>query len=903
MSENVSVNSMISHYRITAKIGAGGMGEVYRAHDSRLDREVAIKILPSEVAKDHDRLERFEQEAKSTSALNHPNILTVYDIGEQDGVPFIVSELLEGEELRDRLNDGVLPLRKTIDFAQQIVSGVSAAHERGITHRDLKPENLFITKDDRVKILDFGLAKLRQPAASSKGSEDATKKALTDPGVVMGTVGYMSPEQVRGSAADHRSDIFSFGVILYEMLSGQRAFGGESVIETMHSILKEDVPDLEDSGIRVPPALEKLMRRCLEKKPEHRFHSAHDLGFALDAVASPTSSSGSALTVAAKAVRDVPDSASSKWLGGVVWLAAAALLVSTVVLATLYFRRVEPSAQTIRFAVLPPDKNSFNEGFAISPDGSAIVFTARNSTGVTSLWIRSLDSIDARPLAGTDGAAFPFWSPDGRTVAFFSTGKLRRIDASGGPSQSIADVSNDPRGGIWTPDGTIIFAPNTLSPLVRVPASGGAVTEVTKLNDELAQTSHRWPSLLPDGKHFLFFGRGGVVEKQGIYVTSLDDPQPTFVVASPVSAKYADVDSNGYLLFVREGTLMAQRFDTARLALSGEAIPLVDNLLIFPGEIGPTAFSAFSVSGGRLIYRSGDQQTTRLTWFDREGKNLGAINEPAGYHEPILSKDGTKVLYGRNEVSGPQDIFMQDLSRGGVTRLTFDPASDTTAIFSPDESQIIFFTNRNTTQAIYRKSASGAGSDELVWADPLGAYPDSWSQDGKYIICDKNGGSRTKVDLWILPMTGEQPYAYLATQFEEAHAQFSPDGRWVLYTSTESGRPEVYVQSFPIGAGKWQISTGGGDQAHWRADGKEIFYFALDNNLMAVPTVASGTTIEFGRPQALFLASTPISGITDDRNSYAPSRDGQRFLLTTLVDPASAQPLAVVLNWAEAVKK
>src|SRR5687768_8328742 len=792
MTESLSPNSIFSHYRIVSKIGSGGMGEVYRARDERLDRNVAIKTLPANFADHQDRLDRFKQEAKATSALNHPNILTVYDIGDHDGTPFIVSELLEGEELRDRLDEGPIPIRKTIDYAQQIVGGLSAAHERGITHRDLKPENLFITRDDRIKILDFGLAKLRERTPDMHGSEDATKRALTDPGVVMGTVGYMSPEQVRGQSADSRSDIFSFGVILYEMLTGRRAFSGDSVIETMHSILKEDVPDLDESGVRIPPALEKLMRRCLEKKPEHRFHSAHDLGFALDAIASPTSSSGSGLTMAAQSISDVATDRRPDWLSHAAWLAAALFLISTIILGSLYFRRAEPQGQTMRFVITPPDKNTLSEGFALSPDGSSVVFVARDAAGDTSLWIRPLTSVDARQLQGTNGAAFPFWSPDSKAIGFFANGKLRKIDASAGPAQSLADASTDTRGGTWAPDGTIIFAPNTLTPLMRVASSGGTASELTKLDASIAQTSHRWPTMLPDGRHFLFFGRGGPVERQGIYVASLDDPTPKLILVSNVMGAYTQAEGVGYLLFIRERALMAQRFDADRLELSGEAVPLLQGVLAFPGEVGPTGYAAFSVSAGNLLYRTGDQQSTRLTWHDRTGKPLEAINEPAGYHEPSLSKDGTKVLYGRNDGSGPQDVFLQDLSRGTSTRLTFDPASDSAALLSPDGAQVVFFSNRGATQGLYRKSASGAGSDEVIFTDTSGVYPDSWSSDGRYIIYDKNGGPQTKVDLWVLPITGDKkPFPYLVTEFEEAHAQFSPDSRWVAYASTESGKAEI----------------------------------------------------------------------------------------------------------------
>jgi serine/threonine protein kinase/Tol biopolymer transport system component len=893
----------LGRYEIRSLIGAGGMGEVYRANDPKIGRDVAIKVLPSDFASNSERVQRFEREAQAAGGLNHPNILGIYDVDSQDGTYFVVSELLVGSELRDRLNEGPLPLRKTVDYAQQIVSGLAAAHERGIAHRDLKPENIFITSEDRVKILDFGLAKMREGKTDVHGSEDATRKALTDPGVVMGTVGYMSPEQVRGSASDHRSDIFSFGVILYEMLTGRRAFGGESVVETMHSILKDDVPDLDESGVRIPPPLEKLMRRCLEKKPEHRFHSAHDLGFALDAVASPTTSSGSGLTTVAQSISEDTAGGQSPWLTRAAWIAAGILLVSTLIFAGLYLRREQPRKQTVRFGVVPPEKTFFTESFALSPDGQAIAFVTRGTAGETSLGVRPLVSVEARQLPGTEGASFPFWSPDSRTIGIFAGAKLKKIEAAGGPAQTLADASSDPRGGTWAPDGTIIFSPHTTSPLVRVAASGGPVSEVTTLDADAGQTSHRWPSILPDGKQLLYFGRGGAPQIQGIYGTSIESRQPKLIIASAVMGTFAMVEGDGYLLFVREGTLMAQRFDPGKLELLGEAAPMIENLLSFPGEVGPTAYAAVSVAAGNLIYRTGDQQTTRLIWYDRSGKALETITEPGGYHELSLSKDGSKVLFGRNEGAGPQDVYLQDLSRGNATRLTFDPESDNTAVLSPDEKQVVFFSNRLGKNGFYRKSASGAGSDELVMTDENGAYPDSWSSDGKYLLYERNGGTRTKVDLWILPMTGEaKPFPYLETPFEEAHAQFSPDGRWIAYASNESGRPEVYIQSFPIGGGKWQISTTGGDQPQWRADGKELFYIAPDRGLMAVG-IAEGTTMEVGRPAGLFQTVMPVSGITDDRNNYVPSKDGQRFLVNTLADTGNLQPLIMVLNWAGELKR
>ena len=492
------------------------MGEVYRARDVRLDREVAIKILPAHYASDPDRLKRFEQEARATSALNHPNILTVYDIGTHGGSPYIVSELLEGEELRDRLDVGQIPLRKAIDYAQQIVSGLSAAHEKGIVHRDLKPENLFITKDDRVKILDFGLAKLRGNSGDTQGSEDATRKAITNPGVVMGTVGYMSPEQVRGQSTDQRADIFSFGVILFEMLTAKRAFHRESVVETMHAILKDDAPDLDGDASRVTPALDKIMRRCLEKKPEHRFHSAHDLGFALEALASPSSSSGSGLTTAASEV--VAGTTTSTWSSRLPWIAAAAFsLVAVAVLLFTYFKSPSSAGATaVRLSFNAPSNLSFNDvqqdAAVISPDGKKIVFTATSSDGKSLLYVRNLDSSDATLLPGSDNAVEPFWSPDSRSVAFGSNGKLKRSDLAGGNAQVLCDAARL-TGGTWNNSGVIVFVPDYRLQLMQVSAQGGE-PQVLPMNAVARQDERQInPIFLADGREFLFRRQTGSVQE------------------------------------------------------------------------------------------------------------------------------------------------------------------------------------------------------------------------------------------------------------------------------------------------------------------------------------------------------------------------------------------------------
>jgi len=710
---------------------------------------------------------------------------------------------------------------------------------------------------------------------------------------------------VLGHSVDQRSDIFSFGAILYEMLTGMRAFGGESIVELMHAILKDEVPEAEDSGAKIPPALDKLMRRCLEKKPEHRFHSAHDLGFAIDALSMPTSLSGSGMTLAASAA--VVGAKASPWRTRVPWAIAAFFLLALVVLSTFYFRKTEVRSETMRFSLAPPEKTSFTEAAAISPDGQQIAFVTISGSGVTSLWVRPNATVTPRQLAGTEGASFPFWSPDSRTLGFFAGGKLRKIEAAGGPIQTIADASVDPRGGAWMADGTIVFSPSTQSPLMRISSSGGAPTPATVLNAEIGQTSHRWPSLMPDGKHFVYFGRGGVTEKQGLYVGSIGSTESKFIIETSTMGGYAETEGKGYLLFVRESTLMAQPFDPARFELSGEAVPLVQGILSFPSEIGPTAFVSFSAVGGRLVYRIGDQQTTRLTWYDRTGKSMGNITDAGGYHEPVISLDGSKVLFGRggtsNESTTSQDIHVLDLSRGNTTRLTFTTGQEASSVFSPDGGQIVFYSNRDGNNSLYRKSSNGSGSDELLINGTASPYPCSWSRDGKYLLYEMDGGPRTKVDLWILPMVGDRtPILYLQTEFIEAHGQFSPDGRWIAYTSDESGRAEVYIQSFPISGGKWQVSNAGGDQPQWRGDGKELFYLAADRTLMSA-AISGTSSLEVGRPESLFQTAVPLTGITDDRNNFSPTQDGQRFVINSLADAENSQPLILVLNWAAELKR
>ncbi len=900
-------NTKLGRYEIVSLIGAGGMGEVYLARDPKINRDVAIKVLPAAFSADTDGLRRFEQEAQAAGAISHPNILAIHDVDTHDGSPYVVSELLEGETLRAQLNGTALPTRKAIDYAMQIAHGLAAAHERGIVHRDVKPENIFITKDGRVKILDFGIAKLIERRDGNEAHTDVPTQMLnTDPGTVMGTVGYMSPEQVRGRPIDHRTDIFSFGAVLYEMLSGRRAFRGDSAADTISAILKEDPPELSETNKNINPGLDRVVRRCLEKSREERFHSASDLAFALEAL-SDTQGSGATTIAATRATTEAPGSGfRRKLLDRLGWIAAAVFLASTLALAAAYFRRAQPRVETVRFTMLAPEKTNYSESLALSPDGRRLAFAVRSSGG-KSLWVRALDSVEARELPGTEGAEFPFWSPDSRSIGFFAGNKLKKIDVAGGSPQTLAEASADPRGGAWGTDGTILFTPNFTSPLLKVSAAGGMAEPVTELDGSREQTSHRWPSFLPDGRHFLYFARARRKDAEGVYVGSLDSKERNFLLNTNLLAAYVPASGTAadHLLFIRDKTLMAQPFDVGKLQLIGEPSVVAEGVLNFPEEGGPTGYAAFSASAnGHLSYLPGSVSLTQMGWFDRAGKSLGSVGSQGLFSEIWQSPDGKRVTFGRADLQSP-DIWLIDLVRGTMSRFTFDAAADACPLWSADGSRIFFSSNRDGGKFhLYQKISSGAGNDELLLKTDYNAFADDWlSEKAGELLLYESDSPKTRYDLWVLPLTGERkPYPFLQTEFNETHSQFSPDGRFVAYVSDESGRAEVYVQSFPAAGGKWQISTGGGDQPQWRRDGRELFYIAPDKTLMAVP-IAAGNSFEPGSPVALFATSIPLGSLTADRNHFVVAADGQRFLINNLVDEGSKQPITLVLNWATDLKR
>ncbi len=898
----IDSGTRLSHYEIISRIGAGGMGEVYRATDTRLNRKVAIKILPASFANDEDRLRRFEQEALATSALNHPNILTVHDFGAHDGSPYIVAELLEGEELRTLLNQGAVASRKAIEYATQIASGLAAAHAKAIVHRDLKPENIFITTDGRVKILDFGLAKLAHPKlAAGASSEVATQKAITDPGTVMGTVGYMSPEQVRGQEADHRSDIFSFGVILYEMLRGRRTFSGESAIEVMNAILKEEPEELTETNAKISPALERIVHRCLEKKPERRFQSTSDLCFAIEALSMP---SGPRLDTAAPfpAVAERGGWARLFGDGRLAWVVAAVAVVALLAsLIIAQFHHSPMNAQAIRFSLSAPEEGVGFQSTSVSPDGRHVAFVT-TARGKLAIWVRALDSLTAQALPGTeDVVLFPFWSPDSRSLGFLTGAKLKTISVSGGAPQVVCDTTAL-GGGAWNPEGVIIFG--TDSGLMRVSATGGTATTLTTVDQGRQETGHHWPVFLPDGRHFLVCVRSLQLEHRGIYVGSLEGSALRRISPAYSSPAFALGPDGEYLLFARDRALMAQAFDTAKLSLIGEPFRLADQMRYNPDN--GRAFFSVSQNGVLVYDTSPFNRNTQLVWVDRVGKQLDVAVPPGGsYGRFRLSPDEKGIAFDQADPeSGSRDLWVRDLQRGSTQKLTFDPANDSHPIWSPDGSRIAWGSNRGGRFGIYEKPASGAGQDELLLVGDTQisqTMPRDWSADGHFLIYTQVD-TKTYVDVWAARIDGDRkPFPLLQSPYLESQPSLSPDGRWLAYTSNESGKYEVYVTTFPNTGTKSLISTAGGMQPHWRRDGKELYYVAADNRLMAV-AVQGVASFEAGVPQPLFDIRM-AAGLLLNVDFYNVSATGQRFLVNTPAGDAAPRALTVLVNWTAEVRK
>ncbi len=901
---SLSPNTTLAHYTIISKIGAGGMGEVYRARDTRLDREVAIKILPSHFANDTDRLRRFEQEARATSALNHPNILTVYDIGTHENTPYIVAELLEGEELRVPLNDGALSERKAIDYGQQIAHGLAAAHGKGITHRDLKPENLFVTTDGRIKILDFGLAKLSEPGAVAIGSEDATRKVLTNPGTVMGTVWYMSPEQVRGQIADHRSDIFSFGTILYEMLGGQRPFQRDTTAETMTAILKEEPADLRATGINFNPALEKIYQRCLEKKQEQRFHSAHDLAFALEALSTVSGSR----TPPTTATPVPPETGVGRLFDNVklAWLVAGVLLIGLLAALPFAIGRFRQTSLTtspvVRYDVFPANKATLAlvrwPGIAVSPDGSTLAYVA-TSNGIANLYIRKRDDTEARVLAGTEGASDPVFSPNGRWIAFIADFTLKKVPVDG-PVSTVIKVG-DARGISWANDDTLIYSPESAGGLAEISANGGEPKQVSKLDESKKERTHRWPQVLPGGKAVIFtvgtLDTPDSYERSNIEAIILATGERRIVLQGASMARYV---STGHLVFARGGGLYAQGIDVGTLAIRGKAEPILQ------GVAGDETTGAvhFSVADdGTLVYVPGGPGSNqrRLFWADRTG-NFLPINIPAAQYNDIrFSPDGSRVALLTGS-SGSGDVWVYDLARASSTRLTFN-LSNASPVWSQD-GKTIYYTEihsaADTKSNLLRKPADGSQEAEVVTSVQLTAYIKALMPDGSSAILDyqMNTNSGDIIQLALQP--NAQLKRLLNTRFNEYAAALSPDGRWLAYQSNESGRPEIFVRDVSETAGRWPISTDGGEEPHWSHDGHELYY-RNGGSFMSV-SIDAGSAFKVGTPKELFKGVYDLrsnSGVTYD----VDPKGGRFLMIRTIEDSSAPSPVRVVLNWFSELRR
>jgi serine/threonine protein kinase len=900
-------------YEIISPLGAGGMGEVYRAKDTRLDRTVAIKVLPSHLSSNPELKQRMEREAKAISALQHANICTLHDIGSQDGTDFLVMEYLEGQTLADRLAKGALPLEQVLKTAVEIAQALEKAHQQGIIHRDLKPANIMLTKAG-AKLMDFGLAKpgLAKPELSitSQGmgaftpstptmnlaSLTAAVSPLTQKGSIVGTFQYMAPEVLQGAEADARSDLFSFGCVLYEMITGRRAFEGKSQLSVFTSILEKDPEPITTSQPLAPLLLDRVVRACLAKDPADRMQSAHDVTMDLR-------------WIAESALEESAGSSSQFKKSWAAW--AAGLLLAFIAIAGFAGYRWARSSEnltSIHAEIPPPDKFSMDTtGDAggmpvLSPQGDKIAFVAHTGENKL-LWVRSLSSDAAQALQGTSGAAHPFWSPDGSYIGYFAGGKLMKIPAAGGPIASLANAPN-PRGGSWGND-VIVFAPDFQGVLEKVSAQGGAATPATVL-DKIKHSTHRWPWFLPDGKHFIFLATshaGGDAKLNGIYFGSVDSTESRLVLATESAAQYA----SGYLLYQANTALVAHPFDPQNGSLSGSAIPVVNNLR---NDVGVWR-SIFAVSqNGLMVYQAGnaDSAKSHLVWFDRSGKELADYDPQEsmttdtrallGVRDLRLSPDNKRVAFANGA-----GVWTLDLERKTKTRITFDQQVVQEPAWSPDGKALIFSLQATTgggQVAIQSKAADGSGTEKTLSTEQSAYRYPGLSPDGKYLTylcCDGD----KMVSLWIRPMNGDaKPVAIVQPPSLQSNIYFyriSPDSRWVAYTSDESGRDEIYLTTFPEGKGKWRVSSNGGYYAAWSGNSKELFYTALTDDFLACAVTPKGSEMEVGTPQHLFHTPLAAIGVLFDVSS-----DGKRLLVNHTQEGAQA-PLQLVTNWPAELKK
>ncbi len=880
-------------YQIVGALGAGGMGEVFQATDTRLGREVALKVIPDAMAADVERMARFEREARVLASLNHPNIAGLYGIEEADGRKALVMELVPGEDLTKRIDAGALPLEDALGIALQIARGLEAAHLKGVVHRDLKPANVRLTPDGQVKVLDFGLAKPTSADASSSqvdvhlSQSPTIANAATQAGVILGTAAYMSPEQARGRNVDARTDVFSFGCVLFEMLSGTRTFAGEDISEILASVIKGDVPWSRLPADLPAPVL-ALLRRCLATRADERYQAIGDVRYDLARfVADPSTLAPAPASPAAAAGRS---------RAGLVPLAIAGLgLVAAAIFAGLYFPRPQPHRQTVRFEIEPaPGVRTFLWP-RLSPDGETLAFLMSDSTGARRIYIRHLDEASATPLEGTESAGRPFWSPDGRSLAFMVGEKLKKISAGGGAIQLIADASGR-FDGSWGGDGTILLDGGPGDSILAVSASGGAVRPATRFDLARGEVGHAWPSFLPDGKRFLYTADTAAGQLDLIRLGKLGSFETTIVDSCDSRVEYV---APGYLLYAREATLFARRFDLAAGKCLGEAFPIAENL----GNLSNSGDFSGSLTGSIAYRARAGESKDQIVVVDRAGKVLETIEGQANYGEIALSPDDTRLAFARSDEAGNADIWVRDLRRGTTSRLTFDNASDVWPVWSPDGTQIAWASARGGPHRIFIKLASGVGAERMVkgqegvahgavsWNAALDRLLVSFvSPAGSWDLKTLSPGDSTVA----AGVVGDGP-------FDEFDARFSPDGRWVAVQSSESTRPEIYVQSYPVPSSRWQISANGARNPEWRADGRELFFRTLvGDTMMAVP-ILPGTSFEWGTAQPLFAVGATTAPLTISQ--WKPTSDGQRFFIVRQLEQGNVAPISVVVDWAAEVER
>jgi serine/threonine protein kinase/Tol biopolymer transport system component len=895
---SLAQGTQLGPYQILAPLGAGGMGEVYRAADTRLGRTVAIKVLPEDFASDPRVHERFEREARAISSLQHPHICVLYDIGTQDSKDYLVLEYLEGETLEARLRKGPLSMEQVLKYGAQIADALDKAHRQGITHRDLKPGNVMLTKSG-VKLLDFGLAKpVRVPVTSAAPSamthtptQSLEQAPITSVGALIGTLQYMSPEQLEGKEADARSDIFSLGCVLYEMATGKRAFDGKTTASVVASILASEPKSIGELQHKSPPALDRLVQRCLAKDPAERWQSALDMKNELEWISQPSGEAGPRSSPAAKKFLPVNLFVPA--------LAAALLVGGAVATALFYSLHREISAPSVRAVISIPSKITLLTlgdaagPAAISPDGRSLVFVGLLE-GRQILFLRPINSAAPQPLTGTEHGKFPFWSADGKSIGFFADGNLKRLDLSGGPPTTLAPAP-DGRGGTWAGN-VILFTPNVYDVIYRIPATGGKPASVTKLDRSL-HTTHRWPFFLPDGKQFLYLAAShssGKEESAGIYVGSVEGGESKLVLRANARAIFA----SGHLLFYRDGSLMSQEFEVDRLEPHGDATP-VGNVLRDPGN---WAVMATASENGVLVFQSTGEPKSPIMLFNRSGQELGPAPLSGQLNDLRVSPDDSRAAVTVTE--GPSsDAYVYDLKTGASTRLTFGERV-VSVVWSPDGSRIVYSGLKpgSDQSELYIRHADGSGQRELLLSSGFEDEPSDWTRDGRYVIFDRGAiGSRS---IWILPLFGgRKPYRLFPKEdYEHLFGSVSPDGKWIEYASRESGRAEIYVTSFPNAMGKWQVGPpqGGGGVARWRADGKDLYFAAQDGNMMVASVEETGGSFHISGVHPLFR--TPFANGRFHMIFDVADKDGQRFIGSVPPDTSSL-PLNVVTNWTYEPKK